>query len=239
MKILGLIPARFHSTRFPGKLLKNLLNKPIIQHTFEHAKQCSSIDDVYVATDDLKIAENIEKIGGKVIFTSESCKNGTERIIEAIEKTPDLQKYDVFINLQGDHPFVCEKTIQALIDQLASDPRTLIATAVIEISAEKAKLPQVVKCVFDCDQRALYFSREKIPHNGKKYYQHVGIYAYRMEFLQVYKKLKTSSLEEAEDLEQLRFLENGYAIKVALVNEISYSVDTPEDLSNLENYLCQ
>lgn len=240
MKVLGIIPARYQSTRFPGKLLATLMNKPILQHTFESAQKSSCLDSLFVATDDIRIKNLIQSLGGKTILTSENCKNGTERIVEAFEKDPFLQEHDIIINLQGDHPFISDEIIQSLILLLKNDRQAEVATVAVPFQdPTKVSLPQFVKSVFDQNYNALYFSRSKIPSGGNDHYQHVGIYAYRKTFLQNYRKLKESSLAKAEDLEQLQFLDNGLKIKVTLVNETSHSVDTPEDLKELEDLLCR
>lgn len=239
-KVLGIIPARYQSTRFPGKLLVSLLDKPILQHTYESAKQSQVLDELIVATDDSRIQNLIQDLGGKTVFTSEDCQNGTERIVEALEKNPSLQNYEIIVNLQGDHPFVSSEMIEALIILLKNDPSTQIATAVVPMKdLQSVAFPQYVKCVFDHNFNALYFSRSKIPYEGHLYYQHVGIYAYRKTFLNQYRHLKKSDLEKAENLEQLKFLENGYRIKVAMMKDMSHSIDTPDDLKRLKELLCR
>ena len=242
-KVIGIIPARFASTRFPGKLLFNICGKPLIEHTFESAKRCKAIDELYVATDSEKIASHIESLGGKVIMTSLKCKNGTERLTEALHKRIDLQQSDYVVNIQGDHPYVSPSTITSCVDLLLNDSSALLATAASQIDYEKALSPHVVKCVIDKESNALYFSRSLIPYRKSnldktQHYHHIGLYVYRTSFLLGLNELENTPLQEEEDLEQLKILEHGYKIKVAIVKETELGVDTPEDITKVEKYLC-
>lgn len=241
--VAGIIPARFESKRFPGKLLAPLMNKPIIQHTYENALKCKCLDKIFVATDSEKIAEYVKSFGGNVVYTSPDCENGTHRIAEALKSSEELSSYSTIVNIQGDHPFTAPDTISAIVQKLTQDPEAMMSTAVVLLTdIKKAKSTKIVKCIFNHQHRALYFSRSLIPFqksNMATYYHHLGVYCYRSDFLLNYQTLAPSSLEKAEDLEQLRLLENGFVIKVAIVNEAGHAIDTPEDLSNLELYLCQ
>lgn len=240
MKILGIIPSRFASTRFPGKPLVEIEGKSMIQRVYEQAKKATCLSDVIVATDDERIFNHVSSFGGKVIMTSPSHESGTDRCAEVISKL--TEKFDVVINIQGDEPFINPKQI----DQLCAcfnDPQTQIATLIKKINADELfniNKPKVIKSI---DDFAIYFSRNPIPffrgvekENWLKehtYYKHIGIYGYTSKTLQKITQLPLSLLEKAEGLEQLRWLENGYKIKVAETNLEANSVDTPDDLKNL------
>ena len=186
--VICIIPARLHSTRFPEKLLALANGKSVLQRTYECALKSKKIDGLWIATDHPKIANHVQGFGGKVIWTSESCKNGTERIADALQREPLLQRADIVINLQGDHPCTAPNTIDQIAQLLMDDFQTKIATAVRPIvNREDYLSPHVVKCVFDHQGRALYFSRSPIPYFKKEYeihraFQHIGIYAYRTSF---------------------------------------------------------
>lgn len=245
-KTIGIIPARYASTRFPGKLLKEVAGKTILQHTFENAKRCPLIDELIVATDDLRIAKNVKDFNGRVVMTSPSCPTGTDRLVEAVQNNPDLQNCDMIINIQGDEPCMEVEVITKVIEALQNDDLSVMSTAVVPIETEEEALnPSVVKCVINEEGHALYFSRGLIPHgkNGKfhtekTYYQHIGIYCFRPDFLLHYTSLTPTPLQLAEDLEQLKVLEHGYHIHVAIVDSHTIGVDTPEDLKKVEKKLC-
>jgi 3-deoxy-manno-octulosonate cytidylyltransferase (CMP-KDO synthetase) len=244
--IICIIPARLNSSRFPGKLLAMAHGKTILQRTYETALGSRKIDELWVATDDEKIAGHAEGFGAKVIRTSSSCQNGTERIAEALHNVPRLQKASVVINLQGDHPCTSPSTLDRIADELLSDPSAQISTAVRPIrSLDDYRSPHVVKCVFDQTGRALYFSRSPIPYSKNECelpfaFQHIGLYGYRTELLMQIKTMQDTGLQRCEDLEQLRFLELGYKIRVAIVEDEALGVDTPQDLVKLEKLLlCQ
>lgn len=238
-----IIPARLHSTRFPKKLLTLAGGKSILQRTYECALGCKNIDELWVATDHPEIAAHVQEFGGKVILTSESCQNGTERIADALQREPKLQKAAIVINLQGDHPCTSPMTIDRIAQILIDDLDAKISTAVRPIrSWEDYFSPHVVKCVFDHQGHALYFSRSPIPYLKKEYetppaFQHIGIYGYRTEFLMQIGSMHDTGLQRSEDLEQLRFLELGYKIRVAVVEDEALGVDTPQDLEKLERIL--
>lgn len=234
-----IIPARYASTRFPGKPLALLAEKPVIEHVYTNA--AGSGFPVYVATDDNRIARCVEEFGGNVIMTAPTHQSGTDRICEAMSKLP--HKPDVIINLQGDEPFVTVNQINALAGCF-DNPHTQIATLVQkfnpELGFEALFSPNLVKVVFDNDHRALYFSRSIIPYTRSAewkewlattaYYTHIGMYAYRSDVLAQVAAMPRSTLEIAESLEQLRWLQNGYNIRVAEVMSSNIGIDTPEDL---------
>lgn len=247
LKCIGLIPARYASIRFPGKSLALILGKTLIQRTYENALLCPLLNDVVVATDDLRIFQHVEGFGGKVVMTSPDCTNGTERLEEAYRKHYYGQQIDLIVNIQGDEPCVDPSVVRAIIEILKSDPAAAMSTAVVKIdSIEEASNSSVVKCVIDPCGNAVYFSRSLIPGNktGKyhpsiSYYKHLGIYCYRPEFLLKYATLKATSLQLTEDLEQLKVLEHGYRIKAAIVESCSVGVDIPEDIYKIEKILCK
>jgi len=243
MKFIAIIPARYASTRFPGKPLAMLGGKLIIQRVYEQASKV--LDEVYVATDDERIQKAVEGFGGKAVMTSTNHKSGTDRLEEAATKIGT--DADVIINIQGDEPFIQKsqlETVKALFD----DPQTQIATLGKPFeSMEAVENPNSPKIVCDVNGYAMYFSRSVIPYvRGKEkeewlkafpYLKHIGLYAYRREVLHEVTQLPQSPLEVAESLEQLRWLQNGYRIKVGLTNVETVGIDTPEDLQRAEEYL--
>lgn len=237
MKILAIIPARFASTRFPGKPLIDIWGKPMIQRVYEQAKKSNLLHQVVVATDHTTIYETVKNFGGKVFMTKPTHQNGTERCAEVAEALQQ-EKYDIIINIQGDEPFFEPEAIQQ-IAHCFQNPATDIATLVKPIENPKdIDNPSVIKAVIAQNQKALYFSRQAIPFYRQKpakplYYKHIGIYAYRPKVLQQIVQLHASPLEQAESLEQLRWLENGFNIYTNTTSHDSNSVDTPEDLSQL------
>jgi 3-deoxy-manno-octulosonate cytidylyltransferase (CMP-KDO synthetase) len=242
-KVFVIIPARFASSRFPGKMLAQIHGKSLIQRTYENASLCPSLDGLYVATDYEKIADHVLSFGGNVIMTSAACGNGTERIAEAMGKEPLLQDAEMLINIQGDHPCVETKTIESVIQALREDEESSMSTAACLIDdPEEIFSSHVVKCIFDQKGRALYFSRSPIPYHKKSglcYYCHVGIYGYRTSFLPLYVNLPNTPLQEKEDLEQLKAIEHGFKIRVAIVKEKVLGVDIPEDIRKIEDALCR
>jgi 3-deoxy-manno-octulosonate cytidylyltransferase (CMP-KDO synthetase) len=236
MSVIGVIPARMASTRFPGKPLVDIGGKTMIQRVYEQAKKCEALDAVYVATDHPAIADEVKKFGGLVQLTASSHENGTSRCAELLANLE--KKPAVVINIQGDEPFFNPTDLDALI-ACFKDSSTQIATLVKHIEvADELDNPTVVKAVFDKNDRALYFSRAPIPFNREGIsamsYKHIGIYAYRFDVLPELVKLPATELETIEKLEQLRWLENGYTIKIAAAKHDSNSVDTPEDLEKLK-----
>lgn len=242
MKILGIIPARFGSTRFPGKPLVDIDGKTMIQRVFEQAKNCLTLTDVIVATDDQRIFNEVTRFGGKVVITSTSHQSGTDRCAEVVNKLSE--QYDVIINIQGDEPFINPIQITQLCNCFL-DEKTQIATLIKAIT-EQADLfnENKVKVTFNTNHFAIYFSRNAIPffrgeayENWIKkhtYFKHIGIYGYKTKILKEITLLKQSKLELAEGLEQLRWLENGYNIKIAVTELEAISIDTPEDVSKLK-----
>lgn len=243
MKYIGIIPARYASTRFPGKPLALLGGKPVIQRVYEQVS--SLLDATYVATDDDRIYEAVVGFGGKAIMTSPTHKSGTDRIEEAMEKIGG--DYDVVVNIQGDEPFVRREQIEALCACFA-DPNTQIATLGKPFdSMEATENPNSPKIVVDNNGFALYFSRSVIPFVRNKerkdwldaypFLKHLGLYAYRRDVLSEITRLPQSSLEIAESLEQLRWLQNGYRIRVGITEQETVGIDTPEDLERAEEFL--
>lgn len=242
MKFVCIIPARYGSTRFPGKPLAMLDGMPVIQHVYEKARL--AIDDVWVATDDERIKVAVEAFGGNAVMTRSNHKSGTDRIEEALEKLPD-KKWDVVINIQGDEPFIHPLQIKTLCECF-NDETTEIATlgkSFCDMAA--VKNPNSPKIVVDNNGFAMYFSRSVIPYvrgicedewlKTFPFLKHLGVYAYRRNVLREITMLPQSSLEKAESLEQLRWLQNGYKIKVGLTNIETVGIDTPDDLQKAEN----
>jgi 3-deoxy-manno-octulosonate cytidylyltransferase (CMP-KDO synthetase) len=242
-KYIGIIPARYASTRFPGKPLALIQGKPMIQRVYEQASKV--LDMVYVATDDERIFKAVKEFGGRVIMTSASHSSGTDRCAEAVVRVEEElgEKFDVVLNIQGDEPFIEPRQISLLMECF-DQPRTQIATLVKEASIpEEVFNPNRPKVVLGSNQQALYFSRSPIPYirgaekedwlATTKFYLHIGLYAFRKEVLLEVTRLPQSSLEKAESLEQLRWIENGFHITVRVTTYDSFGVDTPEDLAGL------
>ncbi|MBX2897104.1 MAG: 3-deoxy-manno-octulosonate cytidylyltransferase [Cyclobacteriaceae bacterium] len=236
MKIIGIIPARFASTRFPGKPLALIGRVSMIQRVYEQASKASALRKVVVATDNTKIFEHVKSFGGEVGMTAETHVSGTDRCYEVL--TQQNETYDYVVNIQGDEPFIAPEQIELLASLLNGE--TELATLVKKI-AESHQLhnPNVVKAVLNKYNEALYFSRSPVPFlRGSStdwttqhiYYKHIGMYAYRADVLKQITQLPVSRLEKAESLEQLRWLENGFKIKVAETQLETMGIDTPEDL---------
>jgi 3-deoxy-manno-octulosonate cytidylyltransferase (CMP-KDO synthetase) len=233
--IVGFIPARYGSTRFPGKPLIEIHGKPMIQHVWERSLRSKYIDRLIVATDDKRIFNAVKKFGGEVVMTSRNHKSGTDRIGEAVKNIA----CDIVVNIQGDEPFIDPKNIDRAIEPLLEDKKLNVSTLCFKIS-DRAEIYDynVVNVVFDKDYNCLYFSRYPIPYNRDKkldtdYYKHIGLYVYRKKFLMELIKMKQTKMEKAERLEQLRILENGEKIRAVLTNKDSVSIDTEEDLEKL------
>ncbi len=244
MTIACVIPARFNSYRFPGKLLAKAQGKTVLQRTYEKATLCPELSSLFVATDDERIADHVRQFNGEVIWTSSHCRNGTERIAEALQKDARLQSSSYIINLQGDHPCTEPATLSAIVEALRKDPQAAMSTPATKFTDRSEYLsPTRVKCVFDKNQNALYFSRSPIPYiaEGKPLnaFCHIGIYCYQTSFLKQMISQSPTFLQQSEDLEQLNVLENGFRIKIAVVEETPLGVDTPQDLAKLEKILCQ
>jgi 3-deoxy-manno-octulosonate cytidylyltransferase (CMP-KDO synthetase) len=244
MRAIGIIPARFGSTRFPGKPLALIKGKSLLQRTFERASLCKRLDRVVVATDHPEIYTHVQGFGGEVYMTSPECPNGTERIGELLDKEPSLKKYDIVVNIQGDEPCITPEVIRQVIEALAENKMAQVATPVAPLAPADAMNRSVVKCVRSLKGKALYFSRSLLPggmqgeYNGAvPYYKHVGIYAYRMDFLPLYRDLGPTLLQKAESLEQLKILEHGFDIQTVLVDYQGVDVNHPEDIGKVEEYL--
>jgi 3-deoxy-manno-octulosonate cytidylyltransferase (CMP-KDO synthetase) len=242
MTVIGIIPARYQSSRFPAKMLAMINGKTLIQRTYESAKQCSMLDRLVVATDDKRIYDHVKEFGGNVYMTSIECFNGTERLVDAIKRYPELQKGEIFVNIQGDRPCISTRSINRVVETLQKSPQDGMSTLVVAIDDQtEIASPACVKCVFDKFGYALYFSRLPIPYAKKPSfcYKHVGIYAFRKDFLLQYAELPDTPLQLQEDLEQLKVLEHGFRIKTCIIeDESDPSVDYPEDIKIVEQYLC-
>jgi len=247
MKFLGIIPGRYASSRFPGKPVADIGGKPMIQWVVERAQQ--AVDELYVATDDVRICEVVKGFGGNVVMTSPLHQSGTDRCYEAFCKTD--KSCDVVINIQGDEPFIRPEQIE-LLKKCFDNPDTQIATLVKPFDADgdfEQTLfnPNSPKVVLNNCGEAMYFSRSVIPYirgvvhtewlKNQTFYKHIGLYAYRSEILKEITALQPSSLEKAENLEQLRWLQNGYRIQTAVTQDETIGIDTPEDLVKAVKYL--
>lgn len=244
MKVLGIVPARYASTRFPAKPLVDIAGKSMVEWVYTQAKKSSVLTKVVVATDNQKIFDHILKFGGDACMTSEDHVSGTDRCFEALHAQKD--KFDYVINIQGDEPFIDPVQINLLASLL--DGKTELATLAKRIEKEEQLFnPNVVKIVFNQLNDALYFSRSTIPHirnteqtqwlSKHSFYKHIGMYAYRTDILEKITKLTVSPLEKAESLEQLRWLDNGFKIKVAETDIETIGIDTPQDLDHALAYL--
>jgi 3-deoxy-manno-octulosonate cytidylyltransferase (CMP-KDO synthetase) len=247
MKILGIIPARYASSRFPGKPLVMIDGKSMIQRVYEQALRCQELSSLVIATDSEIIEKHIKTFNGNGIMTSVHHKSGTERCQEVLEKLSSDQEhnFDVVINIQGDEPFIDPGQISELAGTFRN-PEVRLATLVKRIkSSEELTNPNVVKVIFDKNFRAIYFSRSALPYfRGKEtsewldqsdYFKHIGIYGYRSETLREIVKLTASPLETAESLEQLRWIENGYPVQIRETEFESFAIDTPADLLKITN----
>ncbi len=242
-KVAGIIPARYASTRLPGKALERIGGKPMIQRVFERCRLANTLDLVCVATDDDRIAEVVQGFGGRAIMTSPEHPSGTDRLAEAAQSL----EVDVIVNIQGDQPFIDPLMVEEVVQPLLDEPGLEMATLMHPISRQKdLDDPSVVKVVVDLHGNALYFSRSLLPYPQKhvphQVYEHVGLYAYRKEFLLKLAQLPPTPLEQVESLEQLRVLEHGYRLRVVETHcqdhELSgFSVDTRADLERAEALL--
>ncbi|WP_028583227.1 3-deoxy-manno-octulosonate cytidylyltransferase [Desulfogranum mediterraneum] len=245
-KVIAVIPARYHSNRFPGKPLALIGTKPMIQHVVERAWKVSMLDRVVVATDDQRIAAQVEAFGGEYVLTRGDHATGTDRLAEAAELL-DIEEHDVVVNIQGDQPLFPEEIVKQVATPLLVDPALPMSTLIYKIiRPEEIDDPNHVKTVFDCHWNALYFSRSPIPFQRNPeegiqptYYKHLGFYAYRKGFLVTFVGLPEGEWEKFEKLEQLRALEFGYTIRVILTDHDSIEVDTPRDINRVEQLLSQ
>ena len=242
MKSVGIIPARYGSSRFPGKPLALIAGRPMIEWVYKRAK-ASKLDYVVVATDDERIFNCVESFGGMAVMTRTDHETGTDRLQEAVEKLSEkLGEFQIVINVQGDEPLIDKALIDALVEMMKQDENVPMGTLMHEISdITDVDNPNVVKVICDKNLDALYFSRCPIPYNRAKsemkYFRHLGIYAYRKSFLKTFTELAQSRLEKLESLEQLRALENGYKIRVLEAKTACAGVDTPEDLVKIESFI--
>lgn len=236
LKAAAVIPARYASTRFPAKALAEINGKSMIVRVLEAVEKCKFIEEVYVATDDIRIKIAVENAGGKVIMTSAQHKTGTDRIAEAAAEIDA----NLIVNVQGDEPLIKAETIASALKPFSTDHDLKMSTLKRKISASEAADPDIVKVITDKNDYALYFSRSVIPYyrdaenEEHQYYQHIGLYVYRRNFLLEYAEMETTSLEKAESLEQLRVLENGYKIKVVETEAKLIGVDRREDIELVE-----
>jgi 3-deoxy-manno-octulosonate cytidylyltransferase (CMP-KDO synthetase) len=244
MKILGVIPARYASTRFPAKPLVDIAGKSMIQRVYEQASQSTQLSKVVVATDDVRIFNHVQSFGGQVVMTREDHVSGTDRCYEAL--LLQAEEFNYVINVQGDEPFIKPEQIDLLAALLDGD--TFIATLVKELT-ERVDLfnPNIVKAVVAMNGDALYFSRSAVPHVRNtpeaewlakgKFFKHIGMYGYRVDILEKLVQLAVSPLEKAESLEQLRWLDNGFSIKTTETKSETIGIDTPDDLQKALDYL--
>lgn len=243
MRVLGIIPARYASSRFPGKPLIDLKGKSMIQRVYEGAKKSTRITEVIVATDDQRIVEEVQRFGGKVMMTNESHPSGTDRCAEVASHFPDM---DVVINIQGDEPLVDYRQLEQLIDAFV-EPKTDIATlGNLSLTQEDVDNPNRIKVVVNAKNSALYFSRSAIPNSyhskgnpleNYPYMRHIGLYAYRSSVLQELTKLEPTALEKIESLEQLRWLYHGYSIQLVETTIETPNIDVPEDVEKVLAFL--
>ena len=234
MKAIAVIPARYASTRLPGKPLLDICGKPLIQHVWETVSRARGLDEVVVATDDARIAHAVQAFGGKVCMTSPDCRSGSDRVREVAASLAA----DVYVNVQGDEPLLEASAIERLRDVFTEDASVQVATLCSRISEEQARSPHQVKVIRDHAGNALYFSRAPLPFvrdsgESTEFLGHVGIYAYRADALRGFASLPFSPLEQAEKLEQLRFLQAGIPVRVLEVPPMGAGVDTPEDLERV------
>lgn len=246
MKILGIIPARYASTRFPGKPLTIINGKSMIQRVYEQSMKSKLLSDVIVATDDQRIYDAVNAFGGKVMMTSTEHNSGTDRCCEIVEKIVD--RYDAVVNIQGDEPFINPEQINQIAELISLDDSQIASLCKPIKDKEELFDNNVVKVVFNINGNALYFSRQTIPFirkvdkdeqlwmTSRTFYKHIGIYAYKTDVLMNIAKLEQSGLEMAECLEQLRWIENSYKIKMGVTEYESYSIDTPQDVEKCLKY---
>jgi len=230
MNIVAVIPARYAATRFPGKLMQMLGNKPVIRHVYVNVKKTGLFNDVFVVTDSDIIYNEITKNGGKAIMSKKEHQSGSDRIAEAIEE----MNVDIIVNVQGDEPFIKKEPLEKLV-RLFDDPDVQVASLMRKISKEEAENPNNVKVITDISGYALYFSRSIIPFQRDRgsavdYFLHVGVYGYKKDALMKFTHWPQSELEKTEKLEQLRYLENGIKIKMTETDYNNIAIDTQEDL---------
>jgi 3-deoxy-manno-octulosonate cytidylyltransferase (CMP-KDO synthetase) len=248
MAIIGIIPARYESSRFPGKPLADIAGRPMVQHVYERACRAKQLDEVLVATDDRRIYDAVRAFGGEAVMTDSAHATGTDRLAEVARK---LDATTIVVNIQGDEPLLDPATVDAVIAPLLEDDTIPMSSVMVPMpDLTRAQDPNVVKVVTDQQGFALYFSRAPIPivrdprHDHGPWRRHIGLYAYRRDFLLTFASLPPTPLEEVEKLEQLRALEHGYRIKMVEMDDAySIGVDTPDDLervrSVVESFICR
>lgn len=240
MKTICIIPARYASTRLPGKPLRLIAGEPMIQRVYEQAKKATKVQKVVVATDDQRVFDAVKNFGGEVVMTSTEHRSGTDRLAEAVQNYADV---DVVVNVQGDEPMIPPEIIDRLAQAFDEDENLQMATMKCPMAEDEYQDPAAVKVVTDVHDFALYFSRSLVPYprnkEGFKVYKHVGIYAYRKDFLMKFACMAPTNLEMVESLEQLRVLENGYKIKVLASDFRGVGVDTPEDLAKVNEIFAE
>lgn len=237
MRTYAVIPARYNSTRFPGKPLALINGQPMYLWAYRACETCHQVDKVIIATDDERIRANALSYGCNVEMTG-PCSSGTDRIHEVV-RALSLDSTDLLVNVQGDEPLIQASHIDILFDHMRANTRSVMATLAIPISFDRAISYNVVKVVRDHSNRALYFSRCPIPHNSSRYLKHIGIYAYRVSTLALLCALPQAEIEQAESLEQLRALDHGISIDVLLTDQDTIAVDTPQDIKLVEEQLRQ
>lgn len=244
MRAIGVIPARFEATRFPGKVLAPLFGRPLIQYVYEEALKSNTLEDLVVATDDERVLKAVEDFGGRAVMTAKEHKSGTDRLTEVVNPIDTR----VVVNIQADEPLICFSLIDELVNCLLQDPQIPMATVIRKIKDMHDLIdPNVVKAVKDKNNFALYFSRSTIPHlrsslaasQTLSFYKHLGLYAYSKEFLFTFTNLPVGELERSEKLEQLRALEHGYRIKLIETGLDTIGVDTPEDLEKVKQKMAE
>jgi 3-deoxy-manno-octulosonate cytidylyltransferase (CMP-KDO synthetase) len=238
MKVFAVIPARYAATRFPGKLMQILGNKTIIAHTYLHSLETGLFDEVWVATDSEIIHNEISKMGGHVVMSTKQHESGSDRIAEAIEKLD----VDIVVNVQGDEPFIQKEPLEKLINAF-NDPEVQVGSLMQKISEPiDIDNPNIVKVVVNDQQDAMYFSRSPIPYNRNRqsdipYFRHIGVYAFRKQTLLDFTRWPLGRLENAEKLEQLRYLEHGVSIRMIETHFTGIGIDTPEDLEKAKKLI--
>jgi 3-deoxy-manno-octulosonate cytidylyltransferase (CMP-KDO synthetase) len=243
MRITAFIPARYESTRFPGKPLAPIAGKPMIRRVYERACSCRGIEDVFVATDDERILREVQDFGGRAVMTAKEHHSGSDRIAEAAIKV-GLEDDDLILNIQGDQPLFEPSSVEDLVRPFREE-RSAFAMSTLKYRIRDRKEiadPNIVKVVTDRDEWALFFSRSPIPYyrdagTDQVFFKHLGFYAHRLRFLKAFMRIHPGKLEAAEKLEQLRALENGYRIKVVETRHDSIEIDTPRDIEKVEKVI--
>lgn len=241
MKTAVIIPARYASTRFPGKPLVLIKGKPLILHVVSKVAKCKGVDNVVVATDDKRIFDVVKHAGFNVYMTPVTLKSGTDRVAYVANKY--LKNFDLFINVQGDEPLIDKKLVEKIVEQFKKDKSVDYLTAAYKMKpGDDINNPNTVKVIFDNDMNAIYFSRYPIPYLRDKnikvnHYKHIGVYGYRRNFVLEFAKTKQTLLEKAESLEQLRALENNKKIKIIISSKDLKDVNVPDDIKSVEKLL--